>query len=330
MSIQMSLNLSVKSTCLLGLEFGVTHSDKLDGVTIERSCQDRALAKVFPVPESNEDLTTSDTFGPTCFGSSQSFDLQFALVSKLLQRGHLHGGILWRVTWSQRTTPQLRSIYQARVLVRRTSDSGCSGWLTPTVVEINRTQNGIEKRIPHRKNYHHGCLSEQAVLVVSWATPVSHNAKSNGTPSCFQRHSLDLPTQASLTAWPTPHLPSGGAYNIDRISSTGRTIDGKKHHLNLMTATKLTSWPTPTAMYQYGISPQAAEKETNRLGKTAPLRITAVYQLSGMTRSGSLVEMENTGQLNPALARWLQGLPPEWDIAAIRASRALKTRKKQG
>ena len=35
------------------------------------------------------------------------------------------------------------------------------------------------------------------------------------------------------------------------------------------------------------------------------------------------------GQLNPALSRWLQALPVEWDICAILAYRTLKAAKRR-
>jgi hypothetical protein len=387
MSIQLSLNLFANGISSAELESGPMHSDKPDGLTIDPLCLDRHPVKVSLPQDSGADLMTNATSGRTCSASSESFNLARSLESKLARNSPSNGGILWQAIWSRRATPQQRSISQRRAVVRPTIDRDYSGWLTPTVTEITRTQDGIEKRIPHRKNYHHGCLSEQAVMT-SWATPISHNAKVNASPSCMIRNSLELPAQASLTAWPTPHLPSGGTYNLDRISSTGRTTEGKQHHFNLMSAAKLTSWPTPTAMHQHSISIEAAEIETQRLGGTTPLRVTVVHQLSGTMPSGTPAEMGNIGpaelasirlqefeewieaqfgtswrdvfidsyrqgtlsnqlkklkglpdslriqgtggQLNPALPRWLMGLPPEWDKAAIQASRQLTTRKKHG
>lgn len=52
---------------------------------------------------------------------------------------------------------------------------------------------------------------------------------------------------------------------------------------------------------------------------------------NGLTQTGYIAETKSTGQLNPALSRWLMGFPEEWDIAAIQASRLYPTiRKKCG
>lgn len=58
-----------------------------------------------------------------------------------------------------------------------------------------------------------------------------------------------------------------------------------------------------------------------RNGKISTDRLDAVAQIAGPVRltasgkmlTGSNAQMENGGQLNPALSLWLMGLPPEWD-----------------
>ncbi|KDU36202.1 C-5 cytosine-specific DNA methylase family protein [Escherichia coli 7-233-03_S3_C2] len=58
-----------------------------------------------------------------------------------------------------------------------------------------------------------------------------------------------------------------------------------------------------------------------RKGKISTDRLDVVAQIAGPVRltasgkmlTGSNAQMENGGQLNPALSLWLMGLPPEWD-----------------
>jgi hypothetical protein len=45
--------------------------------------------------------------------------------------------------------------------------------------------------------------------------------------------------------------------------------------------------------------------------------------------SGYSAEIKSTGQLNPALSRWLMGLPEAWCIAAIQSLRQTQAQKRE-
>jgi hypothetical protein len=50
---------------------------------------------------------------------------------------------------------------------------------------------------------------------------------------------------------------------------------------------------------------------------------------NGITQSGYTAKTESTGQLNPALARWLMGFPKGWCEAAITAYRLMPMKPKR-
>ena len=143
------------------------------------------------------------------------------------------------------------------------------------------------------------------------STMYSTTLKEHVTPAqrTFVRQSVSaLRTSGSdfislLAGWPTPTAATAEK-NVRSMEGSDREIARKNGPQDMAQAANLAGWPTPNG----------------------PVRLTA----TGQVLTGSSAGMESGGQLNPALSAWFMGLPPEWDQAAIRASRNVATRKKRG
>ena len=117
------------------------------------------------------------------------------------------------------------------------------------------------------------------------------------------------------SGWPTP-LAS------DKRGSAGK---GKKELPNIA---KLAGWATPNTMDTLPARNQEAMKRqfsTARKNRTAPANLREqvhphLYPVSLAESIGSTAKTGNEGQLNPALSRWLQGLPEAWCIAAVQST----------
>lgn len=151
------------------------------------------------------------------------------------------------------------------------------------------------------------------------------------------RASVRRTSGKDYTGWPTPTLTDyKGGY------SGGRIRNGKLSTDRLDVTAQLTGWPTPTTQddncsrmpnpQEYAEKRLARANKCSNLAQTAqafahntPARLTA----TGEMLTGSCAGMGSGGQLNPALSRWLMGLPPEWDDCAVMAMQSMPSKRKR-
>jgi len=209
-------------------------------------------------------------------------------------------------------------------------------------------------------------LPRQAQLT-SWPTPDTANV-SDGTPyeqqleSMNQRRertkaavkeglckpgsgrSMTLQFAAQSAGWPTPAVfdvshPKDTERMLERRAELKEKWGNNGFGMNLsQAATALSGWPTPTVKEKSGGEYSDPEKAFNRaMGPHAndlrdfaqmigPARLT----VSGDLLTGSSAGTTSGGQLNPALPRWLQGLPTSWDEASPHWEQWLEAIEKSG
>ncbi|EPG6694768.1 DNA cytosine methyltransferase [Pseudomonas aeruginosa] len=154
-------------------------------------------------------------------------------------------------------------------------------------------------------------------------TPQARDGDSNGRTSSLQtalkrfaqgRRNLD--DGAQLAGWATPaardwvSASASAEFLAERLEQTrGKPLSEQ--------AFTLAGWPTCTAN-------DAEKRGKVSYRENAPIGLNAIATLSGPARltahgqmlTGSSAGMESGGQLNPAMSRWLMGLPAAWDECA--------------
>ncbi len=185
----------------------------------------------------------------------------------------------------------------------------CSPWPTPNAMEGGQTSRGGKRK------------GEKLMGgIVRLILPLARKAKDGGTSETDGMSAPPLiesnesgnksPKMMQVTGWPTPTQQDGeGEGQAKRAVNPERSND-------LNDFVQLASWATPRMT-------DGTHGGPNQHGSKGDLMLPSRASLmaSGPTLNGSGAETRSTGQLNPSLSRFLQGIPVEWDLAATMIER---------
>lgn len=190
---------SHSATSSPGLASGPIPSASPDGQTINQCGQAPARASLSARQAKEMGLLTSGTYGLLSSTSSASADLSMSLANRLQQVTQMLGSTLYKQTWKEWDTPSGLFRFRQRASVRRTSESGPTGW--PTPVANTNPQPETKRGLQHVSG---------AARLTGWQTPVAND--STGSTHCYSGKNQDgspkvclkLPGTALLAGWVTP------------------------------------------------------------------------------------------------------------------------------
>jgi len=139
-----------------------------------------------------------------------------------------------------------------------------------------------------------------------------------GPPICRLRASARRTSGNGYGGWHTPRA-RGDAKGTRWIKGQARNLEDQA---------RIAGWRTPSASDGEGGSMDVLLAQRNGYSPKLKLRDQAPLAMThGAIPSGSPVQTERRGALNPALSLWLMGYPDEWlscGVRAMQSSRRLR------
>ena len=299
-----------KHTFLPESEVGLSPCNWQDGRQMLLFGPEAALANRFRAPESEGGTPTSDTSGPLGSDLSASAALQSSLASRLHQRMDSNGSMEYSLTWKTRVTPAGRPICALRASGRRTSGKGCTGWPTPQTHDTQEQGKGRELTETGRIRCHNGdshSLNLPGVVqLTGWVSPMARDHSRGVLPPRPTDTGVPLSQQVSgLTGWATPTL---------KTSPQSRDNKCLARDAIALVGTDSDQWQLTKGSSQTKVIQAPETQDHSRRPAVATERQPVLGHL-GLISSSSPAETTAPAAsvLNPAMARWLQGFPANWD-----------------